>query len=171
MAIPQLTKDIAYISKLGDYPNTQNNLSAEELRKRFDQAALDIQAYLNETLSPYINNIIDVEAFLTSIIDYSLTKENYVADAKAVGEAIAAKVSKVEGTAALPLDSWSNYTQTVAVEGVTGNNTVLVVPGPENFTAYIDANVRCSAQADGMLTFVCDELPEADVSANVLILN
>jgi len=46
--IPKFTKDIAYISKLGDSPNTDNNLTSDELKAKFDKAGEDIKSWLNE---------------------------------------------------------------------------------------------------------------------------
>ena len=43
MAIPKLTDDLNIIATLGDNPNTDNNLTPEELKKKFDVAALIIQ--------------------------------------------------------------------------------------------------------------------------------
>lgn len=52
MALPKFEKDIGYVSKLSDYPNVLDGLSAAELKARFDQAALDLQAYINNELIP-----------------------------------------------------------------------------------------------------------------------
>lgn len=71
----------------------------------------------------------------------------------------------------LIVSGWSNLTQTVSVDGVTANNTVIAVPAPETFTAYGQAGVYCSAQANGSLTFKCKTVPAESVSANILILN
>lgn len=87
----------------------------------------------------------------------------------AVGAAVQT-LAKITCAAAIPLSGWSEHTQRVAVPGVTQTNTVLVTPGAECFTAYIDANVRCVSQAEGVLVFACEELPLTDVTANILIL-
>lgn len=52
MSIPKLTADLAVIQKLSDLPNSADGLTAEELKARFDQAALDIQKWINEKLVP-----------------------------------------------------------------------------------------------------------------------
>ena len=54
MSIPKLTKDLAVIQKLSDLPNTTEGLTAEQLKARFDEAALEIQTYINQTLVPAI---------------------------------------------------------------------------------------------------------------------
>jgi hypothetical protein len=53
--IEKFTEDLAIVQKLGDNPNTDNGLSASELKERFDAAALLIQKYINDTLVPAVN--------------------------------------------------------------------------------------------------------------------
>lgn len=48
--IQKLTEDLAVIQKLGDNPNSDNNLTADELKEKFDYAALAIQKYLNSVV-------------------------------------------------------------------------------------------------------------------------
>ena len=52
MRIPTLTKDLAVIQKLSDLPNSADGLTAAELKAKFDEAALEIQKWLNESLIP-----------------------------------------------------------------------------------------------------------------------
>ena len=52
MKIPQLTKDLAVIRKLSDLPNTLDGLTAAELKAKFDEAALEIQDWINHQLIP-----------------------------------------------------------------------------------------------------------------------
>ena len=52
MALTPFNKDIEYIQKLDDEPNDVQGLTSAELKKRFDQAGMDIKAYLNDTLLP-----------------------------------------------------------------------------------------------------------------------
>lgn len=74
----------------------------------------------------------------------------------------------------LPSASWvagdETSTQTVSVEGVTTTNSVIVQAAPESRAAWLDADVYCSAQGAGTLTFTCADAPEADLTANVLIV-
>lgn len=78
---------------------------------------------------------------------------------------------KATATAALNASGWSGKQQTVSVPGVTADNTVLVTPAPGSYVAYGEAVVYCSAQASGTLTFTCDEVPTANLTVNVLIMN
>lgn len=52
MSIPKLTADLAVIQKLADLPNSTDGLTAQELKARFDQAGLEIQTWINESLVP-----------------------------------------------------------------------------------------------------------------------
>ena len=78
---------------------------------------------------------------------------------------------KATASVTLSASGWSENRQTVSVPGVTVDNTVLVTPAPGSYVAYGEAVVYCSAQGSGTLTFTCGELPTADLTANVLIMN
>lgn len=52
MRIPNLTKDLAVIQKLSDLPNYSDGLTAAELKAKFDEAALEIQKWINEDFIP-----------------------------------------------------------------------------------------------------------------------
>lgn len=73
-------------------------------------------------------------------------------------------------TATLPLASWAGaqapYTQEVNVSDVTADD-VLIVGGDDGYSA---AGVKCTAQAAGELTFSCESVPEADVTASIVIV-
>lgn len=55
MAIPTLNDNLNIIAGLGDNPNTDNNLTADELKERFDAAPLIIQKFINDILVPAVN--------------------------------------------------------------------------------------------------------------------
>ena len=63
---------------------------------------------------------------------------------------------------------WTNNEQTVSVEGVTADNNILVSASGDP-TAYAEAGIYCSAQADGSLTFKCTTIPTEDVLVSVYI--
>lgn len=52
--IPTFDEDVGHIQKLDDEPNDVGGLSADELKRRFDLGAAQIQQYLNETLIPAV---------------------------------------------------------------------------------------------------------------------
>lgn len=72
----------------------------------------------------------------------------------------------------LPANGWNATakTQTVNAAGVTASALCIVVAAAESFVAYGEAQVRCSAQGAGTLTFTCEDVPTADLTANVLMV-
>jgi hypothetical protein len=97
MALPKLLEDLAFISKLGDYPSSDNNLTPEQFKARFDMAALRIQEYLNNQLIPGLDQLVDVQALLNGILDSTLSLSDKAANAKAVGDALSKKLDKTGG--------------------------------------------------------------------------
>ena len=98
MAIPKFLENLEIISKLGDYPGSDNNLSASQLKAKFDEGVLKLQNYINNTLVPALDQIVDVEALLNSVIDKTLTQPDKTAEAKATGDALNKKLDKTGGT-------------------------------------------------------------------------
>lgn len=94
MAIPKFTEDMEIIGKLGDYPGSDDGLSTDAFREKFDEAGKKIKNYLNEVLTPELDNLVDVEALLSNIVDATLSKATKAADAKATGDALKTRVSK-----------------------------------------------------------------------------
>lgn len=62
--VPQFNDDIAYISKLGDNPNTDNGLNSQQLKMVFEAAPLAIQKFINDYIVPALNSEVDATAFL-----------------------------------------------------------------------------------------------------------
>lgn len=54
MSIPKMTNDLAVIQKLSDLPNSTEGLTSDQLKAKFDEAALEIQKYINDKLIPAI---------------------------------------------------------------------------------------------------------------------
>lgn len=71
----------------------------------------------------------------------------------------------------LSASRWSNGAQTVAVNGISTNNTLIVASDPANYEAYVDSGVYCAAQAAGTVTFQCKAVPSDDLKANIMILD
>lgn len=73
-------------------------------------------------------------------------------------------------TLSLPMSGWdsSSKEQTVAVDGVTDSNFILVPPIQEE---YESCNILCETQSDNSLTFSCESIPNADISIQILIFN
>ena len=82
-------------------------------------------------------------------------------------EKIASGATYTATTATLSASGWSGNAQTVSVSGVTASNLVIVAPSPTSHAAYAEANVRCTAQQSGKLTFACDDVPSAALTVNI----
>lgn len=91
--------------------------------------------------------------------DGSITAGKLADDAKSKGVAVV-----------LAKASWASNSQTVNVSGVTADNNVLVAAAPASRSVWNDAEVYCSGQGAGTLTFACSSTPTKDVTANVVIL-
>lgn len=74
-------------------------------------------------------------------------------------------------TATLSASSWSGNSQTINVANVTAASLVTVAPAPASRKAYLEADVYCSAQGAGTLTFACEEVPSANLDVNIQIIN
>lgn len=53
--IEKMTENVAVHQTLADEPNGEDGLTAQEVKAKFDQAAVAIQRYLNETVVPAVN--------------------------------------------------------------------------------------------------------------------
>lgn len=87
-------------------------------------------------------------------------------------DSIGAAAASVTLTAPLAKASWSAGEKTLTVslaQDVTGKNLV-VSPAPASFEAWCEAGVRATAQNGKNLTFTCTDVPEMDLTANILIV-
>lgn len=84
-------------------------------------------------------------------------------------EKIAEGATHTDATVTLTAAGWSSKSQTVSVSGVTADNTVFAAPAPDSYAAYIEAGVYCSAQGAGELTFICEVVPTAALTVNIVI--
>lgn len=83
-----------------------------------------------------------------------------------------ASVSTVSGTLLSGSTAWGSGTdtQTLAVQGVTSSNTVIVSPTPLSSTDYADAGIICTAQSTNQLTFTCVTVPTNDIELSIVII-
>lgn len=88
MAIEKLSADLNIISKLGDYPLSDDGLEPDQFKAKFDEAGKLIKQYINEVLVPSMDELVDVDALLRGILDTTLTKADKAANAKATGTAL-----------------------------------------------------------------------------------
>jgi hypothetical protein len=63
--------------------------------------------------------------------------------------------------------SGSGYSQTVPVVGMTDTKTAIVQADDDTSDVYANSGIKCTAQADGSLTFTAVSLPTVDVKVNV----
>ena len=66
--------------------------------------------------------------------------------------------------------SGSLYVQTVAVAGATATANIVTSPSATGWVKSQENNVRCTAQADGTLTFTADSIPDASIYFNVIVI-
>lgn len=95
----------------------------------------------------------------SKIADYAISAAKLSNDAKSRALAVF-----------LPAAGWSDLSQTVSVPAVTAGCNVIVAAAPACREAWADAEVYCSLQGNGTLTFSCGSVPKAELTANVVIL-
>jgi len=62
MALPTFDEDVEIISQLSDYPNDDDGLEPDELKAKFDLAAVLLKEYINEILLPAVDSAIEAAA-------------------------------------------------------------------------------------------------------------
>lgn len=116
--------------------------------------------------------VLDYLAGAQVTTDATLRQNGMAADSTAVREYVDGKWVPV--TVSLTVAGWSNNQQTVSVANVTADSaatSVIVAPAPaaDNYAAYNNSGVRCTAQGAGTLTFSCDSVPSTALTVNVLV--
>lgn len=93
--------------------------------------------------------------------------------ATAAAEAIQEVVDNlpISKTITLTTAGWSSNTQVVSVSEVTASNTVVVSAANTSRDAYSAAEVVCTAQTAGKLTFTCTTAPTVALTVNLVIIN
>ena len=74
----------------------------------------------------------------------------------------------------LSAQGWAEQRQSVAAPGVTAGNATHVFAAPaaesgEGYAAYLDCGVTCVAKGSGTLTFICDSVPDMDLTVHVAL--
>lgn len=113
MAINSFNDSVTIIHDLGDNPNIDDNLSADQLKDKFDAAAVLIKNYINNTLVGAINaniaNIASQGTTLAGKADAATTLAGYgITDAMtaaAITAALALKQDLVHVTDTAPTSS------------------------------------------------------------------
>lgn len=112
---------------------------------------------------------------LQDALDAKALASDVAASFTAVNAAIATKENKsTTATATLLASAWvadgEEYTQTVAVSGMTPDKNIVVGSHPNSNTAYKEAGVYCSEQDTDALVFKATDVPESDLVANILMI-
>lgn len=116
-----------------------------------------------------IDAILQKAARPETVINEASTYDQ-IPSAKAVMDALRnIKVTPASAEVRLLVGSWINNTQTVTAAEVKGSSAVIVTPSPDGVEVYSESLVRCTAQADGSLTFSCKTVPIRNLTVNVLI--
>lgn len=131
---------------------------------------IPIQAGTTQTLAQAMENMVTADLVVDDLSSDDSTKPLSAAAGKRLADAIAGMLRATTSKITLPAANWGDDNQqTVEVNGVTADSLLIVTGAPENYEAYSDAVVWCSAQGEGVLTFTAKYTPSADLTANVLV--
>ena len=175
MAIPRFDEDLSIISKLGDNPGSDNNLTTDAFRAKFDEGPLKIQQYLNEVLIPAAEQSSSPQEGLAMEGPINMNGQKLtgipapVSDDDAVnwGSVKNAQGQHQNEVITLSASKWSNKQQTVSVAGLSKDDTVFSTPDADSSELYSECNVKLKSQGSGTLTYVCEEVPSANLTINV----
>lgn len=154
MAIPKFLEDLNIIARLGDRPGTDDGLSDEGFKAKFDEGILKIQNYINNVLIPSIEDSVSEDGLLSQIstklseklsldggtmrgplnMDFEIlsgietpSANDHAANKEYVDTVSATTVKEV----ALLATNWTGdgpYVQTVTVPGLSDKLRALVFP-------------------------------------------
>ena len=113
----------------------------------------------------------ELEEKQPKIISTGLLKGTGDGGVSAAAHGVDYQVPIKTATVTLSASQWSANAQTASVADVTADSIVVVAPAPTSRKAYIEADVYCSAQGNGTLTFSCENVPSAALTVNVQIIN
>lgn len=84
MSLTKLTVSVDNVQALTDRPNSNEGLSADQLKETFDQAGEDIKDYLNNTLTPELDTTLANIAAGTGLTNGSVTNNKVAAGIDAI---------------------------------------------------------------------------------------
>ena len=158
MAIPYFEENLDIIGGLSDYPGSEDGLTAQEFKERFDVAGNLIKKFLNEVLIPQTNLSVDPDAIVDFVLQKALdsnggtmngdinmagnkvtglatpTADGDAANKKFVADTVATAVDKTlkRFTVNLNAANWAGdsapYTQTVTVSGINASDEPVYGP-------------------------------------------
>lgn len=145
MAIPRFDEDLAIISKLGDNPGSDNNLTTDAFRAKFDEGPLKIQQYLNEVLIP--------AAEQSSSPQEGLNMEGGI---NMNGQPLTGIAAPVEDTDAVNLKTLNDATE--KMKRLQFSNVSVAVSKFVADSTYEDYPLRASVALDGVLETMVPEV-------------
>lgn len=123
------------------------------------------------------NSLVGLE---TQFETWFKTLQGYLAEDAAAqigGEIALMKNGMVKRTATLQALEWYEtaeagvYTQTVAVDAVLSDSTIMVHPTPEYKDVYRGMNCEATGQVPGSVIFTCTNPNDSDITVEFLIIN
>lgn len=104
--ITEFTEDVEVIQKLGDYPNSDQGLSADQLKEMFDRAPKKIKEFINTVVVPAVraleNGMIspeEVQKITAKYIEENMPEAGYLSvrrNGSVAGEAVAMYATSLE---------------------------------------------------------------------------
>lgn len=151
-----------------DYTDIVDDLETDDSgRPLAASQAIALVKRMNENKDSLLEDIesvrTDVEQVNTKALEAGAAAENALRVAEE-------KVTAVGKVVHLPASGWDGNNLTIAVEGITAEQLIIVVADPVSYSPYAECQVRCSGQGENSLTFSCNETPTVDLIANILIL-
>lgn len=150
---------------------------------------LETSGHVSVSGTPFFYNFLStITKTTTSKLTISAVSEYVVEDSSSLTADIIAtggiEITRIDGistpgntkgvvavrTITLAAADWSDYSQTVTVEDVTANNSVLVCAAPGSQTDFMTYGVNCVAQGADELTFACQSTPASDLTVYVMIV-
>lgn len=128
-----------------------------------------------------VNEYINFGSGRAEVSFYDVENDDFVAitglldpvhDADAANKAYVDSKAPSSVTVTLTTSGWSSNTQTVTVSGVSATETAqLITPTPAiaSQSAYYEAGIMCTNQAENSLTFTCQTVPTSNLTVYVVI--
>ena len=126
---------------------------------------------LNSNESFFINQNNAIKQINKENVVFGIPNGGTGATTAAAARANIGAVTMNNTTAQLLPDGWIDNQQIIGVSNVTANNMVIVSPTTDNYSVYTECGVRCTEQAEGILTFLCDEVPNITLTVNVAVFS
>lgn len=181
------TEDMEILQKLGDNPNSDDGLNEEELKAKFDEAGIKIKEYLL-TMINQLNKFVDdlnsqydnagsvmEGGTMLGVLNMNGFPIRNLPEPVYPGDPVPLSVATIMKTATAKLlpSAWAENEQTVSVEGIITDSerqAVITVAAADSLEVYLDCNIKLTGNGEETLTFTCDEVPDVEVTVNILIL-